>query len=70
MPEISEKELKFQEEYTSLLQKYNVKLVLEVSSGEYGYNVTPIYEECSRYRNISFVPKYTIHDIGRTGMGG
>jgi hypothetical protein len=69
MEEISEKEKQFSREYLTLLEKYNVRLIMDSFSDEYGTHTSLSFVEKGKYSNINYQPDYRENNQGYSGMG-
>ena len=66
---MNNKECEFQKEYNELLSKYNVSLLVNNWSDEYGSHSDLIFKEIGEYCSMSYHPKYNILNNGHKGMG-
>jgi hypothetical protein len=66
---VSDREKEFIKEYEALIGKYNVKLVANRWSDEWGDHIDISFEETGKYCNINYSPEVCIESDGYCGMG-
>ena len=65
----TEQEIKFESEYMSLLEKYNVKLVVSPWIDDWGSHINIAFIERGKYRNINYYPEHEELERKNCGMG-
>lgn len=59
----------FTQEFRILLKKYDVSLVKEIWSDEYGHH-SDFFFQIPGSVNNRYAPRYSVHNQGYCGMGG